>query len=99
MSTVDKVEQVPLLSLRGSGEEDKKAGNCGPAQQQQDYDNGDEAANPSAGSEVGKNRWECCRGVFITVITLLSFTFLYAAISMIAPFYPIAVSSKLHPNF
>ena len=30
--------------------------------------------------------------VFITVMTLFTYTLLYAAISMIAPFYPIEVS-------
>ena len=30
--------------------------------------------------------------VFITVMTVFTFTLLYAAISMIAPFYPIEVS-------
>ena len=95
MSTVDKLDQVPLLSMRGSGEEDTEAGSCTPEQQQQDSSNGDEATSSSKGSEVGNNRWECCKGGFITVTTLLSYSFLYAAISMIAPFYPLTVSSRL----
>ena len=43
-------------------------------------------------SDVKKARWKRCKGIFVTLTTLLGYAFLNAAISMISPFYPIVVS-------
>ena len=88
MSTSEKVSLQPVNS------KETRDGNLDVQTESvklDDITDGQEVvASPKvAATPVTVSQW---KKVFITVMTLFTYTSLYAAISMIAPFYPIEVS-------
>ena len=82
------------VSLQPVNNKDTRDGNLDVQTESMELDDttdGQEVvASPQvAATPVTVSQW---KKVFITVMTLFTYTSLYAAISMIAPFYPIEVS-------
>ena len=88
MSTSEKVSLQPVNSKET---EDGNLDVRTETVEQDDTTDGQEVvASPKvAATPVTVSQW---KKVFITVMTLFTYTSLYAAISMIGPFYPIEVS-------
>ena len=84
-------EEVPLQPVNGKDARDGNLDVQTESMEQDDTTDGQEVvASPKvAATPVTISQW---KKVFITVMTLFTYTSLYAAISMIGPFYPIEVS-------
>ena len=88
MSTSERISLQPVSSKEaGDGNLDGDTESV----VQDDTNDGQEvvASTQVLPTLVTVSRW---KKVFITVMTVFTYTLLYAAISMIAPFYPIEVS-------
>ena len=84
-------EEVPLQPVNSKDARDGNLDVQTESMEQDDTTDGQEVvASPKvAATPVTVSQW---KKVFITVMTLFTYTSLYAAISMIAPFYLIEVS-------
>ena len=75
--------------------------NYAAGEQEAESDPGSLPEKPPSTKEHGnqplhKTKLERFKGIFITVIVLLGFAIINAAVSVILPFYPIVVSSFIH---
>ena len=89
MSTLEEIPLQPVDNK--TGVDSRHTAPTEPPEQDDATDNTQGTSSSSEGTtvEVTTSRWMT---VFTTVATLLSYSFLNAGISMIAPFYPIVVS-------
>lgn len=88
MST-EKLPLQPLVNHAAGGQETEPDPGSLPETGQEDgKEHGDQALH--------KTKLKHFKGIFITVIVLVGFAVINAAVSVILPFYPIVVSSLIH---
>lgn len=88
MST-EKLPLQPLVNHAAGGQEtEPDPGSLPETGQEDSKEHGDQALH--------KTKLKRFKGIFITVIVLVGFAVINAAVSVILPFYPIVVSSLIH---
>ena len=87
-------EKLPLQPLvnHAAGEQETESDPGSLLEKPQE----DSSTNEHGNQALHKTKLARFKGIFITVIVLLGFAIINAAVSVILPFYPIVVSSFIH---